>query len=146
MQRNLIILFESDFNPLELNRFISRLPSRGFGINYDIGNSASLGFDPRDEFIAYGSRIVNVHVKDRIRGGSTVPLGTGSADFPLVFSELSNCNYSGNFILQTARAPEGDHVGVINKYRDMIVDLIAEVNHLKSYSNTELRYFVNLNF
>ena len=84
LQRNLIILFESDFNPLELNRFISRLPSRGFGINYDIGNSASLGFDPRDEFIAYGSRIVNVHVKDRIRGGSTVPLGTGCR-FPTCF-------------------------------------------------------------
>jgi len=128
-QKNIKILFESDFEPLNLKRFIDRLPSDSFGINYDIGNSAALGFEPRDEFAAYGSRIVNVHVKDRVRGGTTVPLGSGSADFELVFSELKNANYSGNYILQTARAADGDHAVAIARYRDMVLGWVAESKH-----------------
>ncbi len=125
-QNRIKVLFESDFEPLNLKRFINRLPCSQFGINYDIGNSAALGFDPRDEFAAYESRIFNVHVKDRIRGGTTVELGSGSADFELVFSELKKINYSGNYILQTARAADGDHAAVIAKYRDMVQDWVAE--------------------
>lgn len=120
-QKSIKILFESNFEPLDLKRFINRLPSDRFGINYDIGNSAALAFDPRDEFAAYGDRIVNVHVKDRILGGATVPLGSGSSDFEVVFSELQNAKYSGNYILQTARARDGDHAAAIAKYRDMVV-------------------------
>lgn len=129
-QKSIKILFESDFDPLNLKRFINRFPGDRFGINYDIGNSAALGFDPRDEFAAYGSRIVNVHVKDRVRGGTTVPLGSGGADFEVVFSELKKTKYSGNYILQTARAADGDHAAAIAKYRDMVAGWIAESKHL----------------
>ena len=38
-----------------------------------------LGYDYRKDFSAYGHRIFNVHVKDRIYRGSTVPLGEGDA-------------------------------------------------------------------
>ncbi len=118
-ERNLQVIFESDFTPSELGRFIARLPVDQFGINYDIGNSAALGFNPTEEFAAYGSRVVNVHVKDRVLGGTTVPLTTGSAKFEMVFAELAKVNYRGNFILQTARATDGDHAGVLGHYRDM---------------------------
>jgi len=128
-QENIKILFESDFEPSNLKRFINRLPSYSFGINYDIGNSAALGFNPRDDLNAYGSRIANVHVKDRIRSGNTVPLGSGIADFEFVFSELSKAKYSGNYILQTARAADGDHAAAIAKYRDMVLDWVAESKH-----------------
>ena len=113
------IVFESDFAPCDLKRFISRFESNNFGINYDIGNSAANGFDPVIEFAAYGSRISNVHVKDRILNGPTVKLQTGDANFELVFSELSKQNYQGNFILQTARAIEGNHSEVLVEYRDL---------------------------
>jgi hexulose-6-phosphate isomerase len=113
------ILFESDFSPAELARFIDRLPPEQFGLNYDIGNSAALGFNPQEEFVAYGHRVMNVHVKDRALGGTTVPLGTGNADFGAVFEALAHLNYSGNFILQTARATDGDHAGVLARYRDL---------------------------
>lgn len=113
------IIFESDFTPLELARFIARLPAERFGINYDIGNSAALGFNPVVEFAAYGARVVNVHVKDRVLGGTTVPLKTGSADFDAAFAALGQQNYRGNFILQTARAADGNHAEVLRNYRDM---------------------------
>ena len=118
-QHRLQVIFESDFTPPILARFINRLPVELFGINYDIGNSAALGFSPVEEFAAYGKRIFNVHVKDRVLGGTTVPLTTGNADFDSVFAALSQISYQGNFILQTARAVDGNHAEVLAAYRDM---------------------------
>lgn len=103
------IAFESDFSPEKLRDFIADYPADCFGINYDIGNSASLGFDPEKEMHAYASRITNVHVKDRTLGGTTVALGTGSAKMREVLIGLKNAKYQGNFILQTARSLDGRH-------------------------------------
>ena len=115
------IAFESDFSPHELGRFIARLDPLLFGVNYDIGNSASMGFDPLEEISVFGHRIINVHVKDRVLGGSTVALGTGNADFEVTFSALTRAGYLGPYILQTARAADGDHVGALCRYRDMTI-------------------------
>lgn len=115
------IIFESDYPPTELKRFLDRLPAPWFGVNYDIGNSAALGFDPVEEIMAYRDRILNVHVKDRPFGGTTTPLGEGDADFGRVFASLAEVGYSGFFILQTARAASGDHAGDLARYRDMTV-------------------------
>jgi hexulose-6-phosphate isomerase len=120
------IVFEIDYGPQELARFIERLPATSFGVNYDIGNSASLGFDPVEELSAYGHRVDNVHVKDRLLHGTTVPLGTGNADFNRVFTELARLKYRGNYILQTARAADGDHVSALVRYRDMVASWIEK--------------------
>jgi L-ribulose-5-phosphate 3-epimerase len=117
---NLQVIFESDFVPTQLARFIARLPAEFFGINYDIGNSAALGYNPFEELAIYGTRVVNVHVKDRMLGGTTVPLTTGSAQFDSVFAALAQHNYQGNFILQTARAENGNHAEVLRNYYEMV--------------------------
>ena len=75
-------MFESDLRLPRWPQFIDAFPARSFGINYDIGNSAALGYDSAEEISAYAPRILHVHVKDRVRGGTTVPLGTGNADLP----------------------------------------------------------------
>ena len=67
-----------------------------------------------------------MHIKDRLLGGTTVPLGSGSADFEAVFSSLANIGYNGNYILQTARAHAGDHANVICNYRDMAANWISQ--------------------
>ena len=128
---NLKILFESDFSPTKLTRLLGRLTSAQFGINYDIGNSAALGFNVVEEFVSYGNRVANVHVKDRVLGGTTVPLKAGNADFETVFSELSKQKYQGNFILQTARADDERHAEALGEYQQMTLhwmkqyDLVA---------------------
>ncbi|BDT76550.1 xylose isomerase [Polynucleobacter yangtzensis] len=127
-QRGLRIIFESDFYPNEVARFIGRLPSDQFGINYDIGNSAALGFDPVEEFSRYGHRIQNVHIKDRVLNGTTVALGQGNANFKKVFELLKSLNYSGNYIMQTARDESGDHVGALKRYRTMTESWVGGVN------------------
>lgn len=113
------IVFESDFPAARLTAFIGRLPHDAYGINYDIGNSAALGYSPAEEIGSYGCRIDNVHVKDRKLHGATVPLGAGNADFPAVFGALRKADYAGHFILQTARAEDNDHAGALARYRDM---------------------------
>lgn len=120
------ILFESDLSPQRLAHFIKQFPAATFGINYDIGNSASLGYQPSEEISAYGHRIDNVHIKDRIHGGTTVPLGAGDANFPEVFSHLRKIGYAGNFILQTARAADNNHSAALARYRDMTMDWWAD--------------------
>lgn len=119
---SLRVLFESDFEPPTLRRFIERLDSDSFGINYDIGNSAALGLNAAEEIGTYGRWIRNVHVKDRELAGMTVPLGAGVANFESVFTALNRARYEGNFILQTARAADGDHISALCRYRDMTVD------------------------
>lgn len=113
------VAFESDYAPAALAQFIAGYPPDVFGINYDIGNSAALGFDCADEISAYAGRILHVHVKDRVRGGTTVPLGTGNADLARAISLIERSGYAGDYILQTARAADGDHAGALARYRDM---------------------------
>lgn len=113
------IIFESDLAPNDLLMFINKLSLDSFGINYDIGNSASLGYNCEDEFKAYGHRILNIHIKDRVLGGTTVYLGEGNADFPKVFSLIKESGYTGNYILQTARSKEDDHLDLLMKFKKM---------------------------
>lgn len=125
-RRNVRIVFESDLPPRELSRFMEEFPAEIFGINYDSGNSASLGYDSDEEIEAYAPRILNVHLKDRIRGGTTVPLGTGNADLAKTIRLIERSGYNGQYVLQTARATDGDHAGALAKYRDMTVGWIED--------------------
>ncbi|RXH12112.1 sugar phosphate isomerase/epimerase [Bradyrhizobium guangzhouense] len=125
-RQNVKIVFESDLPPRELARFMEAFPAEVFGINYDSGNSASLGYDSTEEIEAYAPRILNVHVKDRLRGGTTVPLGTGNADLAKTIRLIERSGYKGQYILQTARAADGDHSGALARYRDMTVGWIED--------------------
>jgi L-ribulose-5-phosphate 3-epimerase len=71
--------------------------------NYDIGNSAALGHDPRIELPALAPWLGSVHVKDRVRYGGTVPLGSGDADLALCCRLIQEAGFPGPYILQTAR-------------------------------------------
>jgi L-ribulose-5-phosphate 3-epimerase len=125
---NISIVFECEYDPEECHHFIEQLPETEFGINYDIGNSAAMGFNPVHEFAYYGSRIKNVHVKDRPLNGTTVPLGLGGADFPSVFKQLAAIQYDGYYILQTARADLGKHSEAICRYATMVTEWISNAS------------------
>jgi hexulose-6-phosphate isomerase len=90
-------------------------------VNYDSGNSAALGYLPDQEFGAYGNRIGSVHIKDRVQGGGTVPLGHGSTDFSAVFENLRRISYSGDFVLQTARGEPHQEVAWARANRAFVV-------------------------
>ena len=98
---------EMDLPPKSFKKLLDKLQSKNITVNYDIGNSASLGYDPVAELDAYGDRISDIHIKDRVRGGGSVFLGKGSADFDRFFKKLREFDYSGPFIFQAYRDDEG---------------------------------------
>ena len=118
------ILFESDYNPKLLSKFINKLDESIYGINYDVGNSASLDYDIDEEFEYYGKRIKNIHIKDRQLHGTTVRLGMGNANFKKLFKNIKKFNYKGLLILQTARA--------VNKNND-IREIQTNLSFIKNY-------------
>ena len=126
-QLEIRVAFEVDLDEEEAKNFVANFSPQLFGINYDIGNSAAYGFDPEKEISNYGERILNVHVKDRFRNGNTVPLGKGDADFQSVINQLRKVNYSGNFIMQTARAAEGEHITELNRNIEFFVKYLNNV-------------------
>ena len=109
-ERRVELHLETSLGPERFAELLERLPAGTVKVNYDIGNSASLGYEPRAEFLAYGDRVGSVHIKDRINGGGTVPLGSGDADLPAVFDCLTSLDYGGDFVLQVARGAPGDEV------------------------------------
>ena len=94
---------ETDLKPAPLAQLLAKVSHPLLRANYDIGNSASLGHDPVEELTLLGPWLGSVHIKDRLRGGGTVPLGTGAADFAACFRLFVQNNFRGPFILQAAR-------------------------------------------
>jgi L-ribulose-5-phosphate 3-epimerase len=109
-QNGVELHLETSLGPTAFAALLDRVPHASLKVNYDSGNSASLGYRPRDEFAAYGERIGSVHIKDRVRGGGTVPLGQGDADLTAVFDGLHEIGYDGDFVLQVARTVSGGEV------------------------------------
>jgi L-ribulose-5-phosphate 3-epimerase len=107
---NVEIHLETSLDPDRFAKLLLRLPHPMLKVNYDSGNSAALGYNPHDEFNTYGTRVGSVHIKDRVRGAATVPLGTGDTDFQTLSDELKRMNYKGDFILQVARGAAGEEV------------------------------------
>jgi hexulose-6-phosphate isomerase len=100
---DLKISLETDLPPIDFQELLRKIGLDYVQANYDIGNSASLGFDSKEELEAYGLKILNVHVKDRKLGSTTVPLGTGNANINYVFQKLQEIGYSGGLTMQAAR-------------------------------------------
>ena len=115
------IHLETALPPARVSDLLDRLPHPKLKINYDSGNSASLGYHPGEEFAAYGGSVGSVHIKDRLKGGPTVPLGSGNVDFRSVFDCLKKAGYSGDFVMEVARNPSYDEVAWANRNRRFVL-------------------------
>jgi L-ribulose-5-phosphate 3-epimerase len=115
---------ETDLPPGD---FVAALQSVGHShlkANYDIGNSAALGFDPAEEITMLAPWLGSVHVKDRVKDGGTVPLGTGNANLPLCFRKFREVGFERWYILQVARGAEGNEVAWMRQNR-LLVDQLS---------------------
>jgi len=101
------LALETDFPPKPFLELLKNLNAECIKVNYDTGNSASLGYDVRLEMEAYGQYVSTVHIKDRKRSGESVVLGTGDADIELAMSELQKIDFQGHIILQPYRDDQG---------------------------------------
>jgi L-ribulose-5-phosphate 3-epimerase len=121
-QTGIEIHLETSLAPIRFAELLSRLLDARLKVNYDSGNSSSLGYAPREELAAYGERVGSIHIKDRLLGASTVPLGSGDADFAGLTEGLRKARYQGDFILQVARGASGDEVAWARQNRAFVLD------------------------
>ena len=118
------LALETDLSPTNFADLLSHLDHSRVTVNYDIGNSAALGYDPEEELAAYGEHISDVHIKDRTRGAGSVKLGTGHADIPGFFTMLAKVNYNGPFIMQAFRDDEG--VAIFREQLNWLRGIVGE--------------------
>ncbi len=122
------IALETDLPPKDFKEYLILFDHPRVGANYDSGNSSGMGYDLYEEVIFLKDYIFNIHIKDRVYQGTTVPLGTGSADFERLFKGLSEINYKHNFILQAARGIEGAESDNIAAQREFVRQYIKKYN------------------
>jgi L-ribulose-5-phosphate 3-epimerase len=116
------LCLETDLSPELFSQLLNFLPYKCITVNYDTGNSASLGFDPIEEFKCYGHRISDIHIKDRKLNSGSVFLGTGDVDFSRFFKALATVSYTAPFIMQVYRDDEG--VEIFKKQLDFFKNII----------------------
>jgi L-ribulose-5-phosphate 3-epimerase len=114
------IHLETSLPPKRFAELLAAVDHPKVKVNYDSGNSASLGFDVGEEFAAYGARVGSVHIKDRVRGGGTVPLGKGNADFTAFRDCLRRIGYTGDLTLQVARGEPGQETAMMTDVRHWV--------------------------
>ncbi len=122
-QYNIELHLEADLPPNVFHALLCQLRHPLLMVNYDSGNSASLGYSISEEFKAYGERIGSIHIKDRLLGGSTVSLGKGAVNFIELATALKKIQYERPLILQIARGVSGDEVHWIKKHLQMLTDI-----------------------
>lgn len=115
---------ETDLPPKSFVNLLNRFHSNHVTVNYDIGNSASLGYDCIEELNQYGDRITDIHIKDRILNAGPVILGKGNANFEKFFKKLKEFSYNGPFIMQAYRDKEG--IEVFKKQLEWILPYLNE--------------------
>jgi len=105
--KNVNLSLECDLPPAPFYDLLHCFDTARLTVNYDIGNSAALGYDAVEELDAYGERITDIHIKDRVLDGGSVVLGTGNANFERFFDKLKSFDYTGPFLMQAYRDDEG---------------------------------------
>jgi L-ribulose-5-phosphate 3-epimerase len=129
---NINIALELDLKPPEVLELLGKIGSKSVTINYDLGNSASQGYDVEEEFSVYGKYITDIHIKDRVFRGGPVVLGKGNVDFKNFFISLKKYNVTPNlFIFQAFRDDEG--VDIFKKQYKWYKEAFKKFNKKNGY-------------
>jgi len=117
---------ETDLSPEIFSQLLNFLPYEFITVNYDTGNSASLGYDPIEEFKYYGNRISDIHIKDRKLNSGSVMLGTGDVNLLRFFEAINTITYNSPFIMQVYRDDEG--VEIFKQQLDFFREQLNKLN------------------
>lgn len=127
-RHNVEIHLETSLGPAPFAALLDKIGNPAVKVNYDTGNSASLGYDLLEEFAAYGPRIGSIHLKDRLKGGTTVPLGEGQVCFSDLVRGIEKIDYQGDFVLQVARGSAGNEIAWAQHNLLFIQSLFSSLN------------------
>lgn len=114
------LALETELPAPEYRTLVEQGNHPALGIYYDTGNAAAKGYDFAADIHTLGPFLCGVHVKDRKRGGPSVLLGQGDADFVALFQALAEVGYTGPLVLQTAFGQ--DYLGVARAHLKFVKD------------------------
>lgn len=117
---------ETDLSPKRFKKLLIDADFPFLKVNYDVGNSAGLGYDINEEFDSYGPMISSIHIKDRILNGKSVFLGKGNSDFKKLFKNIQNLNYKGLYTMQIYRDFEG--LNIFKKQLSVFKQILKKIN------------------
>jgi L-ribulose-5-phosphate 3-epimerase len=101
------------------------------GIYYDTGNATARGFDIAADLRDLAPHLCGVHIKDRKRGGASVCLGLGDADFSAFFQVVADLPYTGPLMLETPRGD--DPLGNANANLAFVKNCLASMADLNRH-------------
>ncbi len=129
----IIINIETDMNPNSIKDFLQRFTSNNIKINYDSGNSASMGYDINQEFDSYGRFISDIHIKDRLLNGESVFLGTGDAKLKTLIQLIKKFKLNKQLIMQASRKRDYvDDLSNVRAQKKYLENIIKEVENEES--------------
>lgn len=119
--RGVRIAIECDLPAAVLVALVDEGSRSNLGICFDTGNAAALGRDPASELRTLAHRVLAVHIKDRVRGGGSVPLGHGEVSFAPLADAIAALDYRAPLILETPRqadplASARDQLAFLRRY------------------------------
>lgn len=126
-KKKINLSLEVDLCPIDIRNMLREADLPFLKINYDIGNSASLGYDIEKEFDFYGSSISTIHLKDRILNGGPVLMGKGNSDFFKLFKKIKDINYTGLYTMQVYRDNEG--LKIFEKQLKYLKKILKDTNN-----------------
>ena len=93
----------------DMAQLIDALPAGSAMVNFDPANLIINGHSPDEAVRALGPHIAHVHAKDAVRDlargrGLEVPLGRGSAEFPVLLAALEEFGYGGYLTIERESA------------------------------------------
>ena len=122
-QKKISLGLETELPAEQYLALVEDAHSPALGVYYDTGNNAAQGHDIGSDALILASRLVGIHVKDRKRGGSSVLLGQGDADFQGFFKVVKEAGYIGPIIMQTAFGP--NYLEIARRHRQYIEDWLV---------------------
>lgn len=123
---NIELHIEADWPARVWAYVMRRIDDPRIRVCYDIGDRAALGYESREDLTQIREWLGSVHIKDRLIGGSTVPLGTGHADFPKTLRHLQQLGYTSPLILQAAPEHETDPYDLAIRNRNFVETILQQ--------------------
>jgi L-ribulose-5-phosphate 3-epimerase len=97
---------ETELGAEEYRKLVEAASHPALVVYYDVGNATAKGFDVASDIRVLGPHLGGVHIKDRRRGGPSVPLGRGDVNFGGFFDALAEAGYEGPLVLQPATSAD----------------------------------------
>ena len=93
--------FETNLSAIT-QKTICRMLAGRVGICYDVGNAAGCGYDSAGDILEISEYLLEIHLKDKRPGGTSVMLGNGTVDFSEVFRNTKTWD-KNIYILESLR-------------------------------------------